>query len=154
MGYVQKILIFKKQHIILLLFKGQDRMSSHRRTQRGNGVARACRTGEAAEQTRRRAGELQGTVGREPGFEGQLMFLTAYFFICFIQLLQRVQEFLWGENVRGSWEGREDSEPTPTAAWRLLSPILHPPTLIWVQWKLGGGGMEPMGPVRKDLRGI
>lgn len=40
------------------------------------------------------------------------MFLTAYFFICFIQLLQRVQEFLWGENVRGSWEGREDSEFT------------------------------------------
>lgn len=37
---------------------------------------------------------------------------------------------------------------------RLLSPILHPPTLIWVQWKLGGGGMEPVGPVRKDLRGI
>lgn len=37
------------------------------------------------------------------------MFLTAYFFICFIQLLQRVQEFLWGENVRGSWEGREDN---------------------------------------------
>lgn len=112
MGYVQKILILKKQHITLLLFKGQDRMSSHRRTQRGNGVARACRAGEAAEQTRRRAGELQGTVGRESGFEGQLMFLTAYFFICFIQLLQRVQEFLWGENVRGSWEGREDSEPT------------------------------------------
>ncbi|XP_041530480.1 probable peptidyl-tRNA hydrolase isoform X1 [Microtus oregoni] len=27
-------------------------------------------------------------------------------------LLQRVQEFLWGENVRGSWEGREDSEAT------------------------------------------
>lgn len=130
-------------------------MSSHRRTQRGNGVARACRAGEAAEQTRRRAGELQGTVGREPGFEGQLMFLTAYFFICFIQLLQRVQEFLWGENVRGSWEGREDSELT-----HLLQPgdffprFPIPPTLIWVQWKLGGGGMEPMGPVRKDLRGI
>jgi len=30
------------------------------------------------------------------------MFLTAYFFICFIQFLQRVQQFLWGENVRGS----------------------------------------------------
>lgn len=40
------------------------------------------------------------------------MFLTAYFFICFIQLLQRVQQFLWGENVRGSWEGREDNELT------------------------------------------
>lgn len=40
------------------------------------------------------------------------MFLTAYFFICFIQLLQRVQQFLWGENVCGSWQGREDSELT------------------------------------------
>lgn len=38
--------------------------------------------------------------------EGQLIFLTAYFFICFIQFLQRVQQFLWGENVRGSW-GRQ-----------------------------------------------
>lgn len=74
-GYVQKILIFKKQYITLLLFKGQDRMSSHRRTQRGNGAARACRAGEAAEQTRRHAGELQGTVGREPGlWRGSLCF--------------------------------------------------------------------------------
>lgn len=45
------------------------------------------------------------------GFGGQLI-LTAYFFVCFIQLLQRVQQFLWGENVRGSWEGREDSKFT------------------------------------------
>lgn len=51
-------------------------------------------------------------MGREPGFWGAAYFLTAYFFICFIQLLQRVQQFLWGENVRGSWEGREDSELT------------------------------------------
>lgn len=37
------------------------------------------------------------------GFGGQLI-LTAYFFVCFIQLLQRVQQFLWGENVRGSYQ--------------------------------------------------
>lgn len=83
-------------------------MSSHRRrTQRGNGVARACRAGEASHWG---AAECCGKGARV--LEGRLMFLTAYFFICFIQLLQRVQQFLWGENVCGSWQGREDSELT------------------------------------------
>lgn len=79
------------------------------------------------------------------------MFLTAYFFLCFIQLLQRVQQFLWGENVRGSWEGREDSELT-----HLLQPEASPRFSI-PQPSSGpsgsreGVGMEPLGPVRVDL---
>lgn len=59
------------------------------------------------------------------------MFLTAYFFICFIQFLQRVQQFLWGENVRGSWGAEKTVSllaPVSTTSPFLLfrSPALHP----------------------------
>lgn len=79
--------------------------------------------------------------------EGRLIFLTTYFFICFIQFLQRVQQFLWGENVRGSWGGRKESEFAGARVAHFLLPCssrfphLHPfprthPGLG--QWKQGG----------------
>nr|XP_034351204.1 probable peptidyl-tRNA hydrolase isoform X1 [Arvicanthis niloticus] len=64
-------------------------------------------------------------------------------------LLERVQQFLWGENVRGSWEGREDSELT-----YLLQPEASVPDSPSPQPGLGpvearrGLGMEPVGPVK------
>lgn len=69
----------------------------------GWGVSRVTEVSHwgAAEHCRKGARVLDGSL-----------FLTACFFVCFIQLLERVQQFLWGENVRGSWEGREDSELT------------------------------------------
>lgn len=86
--------------------------------------------------------------------EGSL-FLTAYFFVCFIQLLERVQQFLWGENVRGSWEGREDSElthlqqpeasvpdsPSPNPG---LGPVEARRGLGWNPW-------APSNRLRRDL---
>lgn len=57
------------------------------------------------------------------------MFLTAYFFICFIQFLQRIQKFLWGENVRGSWGGRKDSELAGSGSHRVCFPALRSPAL-------------------------
>lgn len=36
----------------------------------------------------------------------QHFLLTAAFFLCFIEFLQRVQQFLWGEDVRGPCRGR------------------------------------------------
>lgn len=113
-GYVQKMLIFKKQHITLLLFRGQDGVSSHRRrTQNGNGVAKGVQGWGGSRVTEvAHGGSCRALWEGSRGFGGAAYFLTAYFFVCFIQLLQRVQQFLWGENVRGSWEGREDSELT------------------------------------------
>lgn len=111
-GYVQKILNFKNN--ALLSCFSENKMGCHctgeelsaatgwpgraglGRHQSNRGV-----TLGAAEQCRKGARVLEGSL-----------FLTACFFVCFIQLLERVQQFLWGENVRGSWEGREDSELT------------------------------------------
>lgn len=85
-------------------------------------------------------GGLRSTVGTGFVFlEGWLIFLTAYFFICFIQFLQRVQQFLWGENVRGSWGAEKTVSllaPVPTAFPFLLFSsqlCIRPPapTLVW-----------------------
>lgn len=53
------------------------------------------------------AGGTQGIVGGGLVVRGGwvFFFLTANFFICFVQLLQGVQQLLWGEDVRGSWGG-------------------------------------------------
>lgn len=64
--------------------------------------ARRPRAGEAMEEGRgqrrdRAVGALTSTSGRGFVFVWRVAyFLTAYFFICFIQFLQRVQQFLWG----------------------------------------------------------
>lgn len=83
------------------------------------------------------------------GFGGAALFLTAYFFICFIQLLQRVQQFLWGENVRGSWEGGEDSELTHLSQPEASFPAFTiPPPQPWYgssgSWE--GAGDRSLGP--------
>lgn len=44
------------------------------------------------------AGGVQSASGRWRRF-----LLTAAFLLCFIELLQRVQQFLWGEDVRGPY---------------------------------------------------
>lgn len=84
--------------------------------------------------------------------EGQLMFLTAYFFICFIQLLQRVQEFLWGENVRGSWEGREDSEFTYLLQPETSFPNSPSPNPHLGPVEAGRGWDGTRGPCQKRLK--
>ena len=90
----------------------KKRASPNTRTRR-----RQCRPGvqswgrrwreEGSEKGPRRSG-LRALWGEGSVlFGGATYFLTAYFFICFIQFLQCVQQFLWGENVRGSWGGRK-----------------------------------------------
>lgn len=97
-----------------------------------------------------------GRRGVRVGWEGgAAAYLTAYFFVCFIQFLQRVQQFLWGENVRGSWGGgcRKDSECRPSLSHFPFLPFPssrsghapHPPPRGYGEgnsWKQGGDRVE------------
>jgi len=53
----------------------------------------------------RPAGKVNSASSR-----GRRFLLTAAFFLCFIEFLQRVQQFLWGEDVRGACGGRGKGE--------------------------------------------
>lgn len=143
---------FLKNNTLLSCFS-EDKMGCHR-TGEDLSVATGWpgRAGLGRQQSNRGValGSCTALWEGSQGFGGAAYFLTAYFFICFIQLLQRVQQFLWGENVCGSWEGREDSELThllqPEASFCPRFSI--PPTLVWVQWKLGGvWGWKPWAPI-------
>ena len=115
-GYTKKGLFKKKKIKKQCILLSQTRKRGHHQTRErsGDSAGQACRAGggdggrRGSAKGSRRSG-LRALRGEGSFlFGGAAYFLTAYFFICFIQFLQRVQKFLWGENVCGSWGGRKD----------------------------------------------
>lgn len=89
-----------------LLFQREEGIIKHEDAA-ATAPPRACRAGRqgragSAKEPPRAAAGQRSMGERVCCLEGQLIVLSAYFFICFIQFLQRVQQFLWGENLRGS----------------------------------------------------
>lgn len=115
----------------------EKRASPNTRTQLATVPARRAELGQAMEgeggQQRNRGGQrwsgLRALWGEGSFFGGVAYFLTAYFFVCFIQFLQRVQQFLWGENVRGSWRKAEKTVSLPA----LVSNTFPFPALFYPQ---------------------
>lgn len=151
LGYIQKLTLFKKHNAFFSFVSKEERASFNTRTQRhsaGQGVQswEGWGEGSAKEPRHRASGRGCGALGKKVRFlEGRLICLTTYFFICFIQFLQRVQQFLWGENVRGSW-GAEKRVSLPALVLHTSSfPALLDPTFASISphppwsWSLEAG---------------